>query len=852
MPQKVNRLFRQFRPEHYDLTLDINEVALEFNGKVLIRGMKVGRPSKRITLHQKNLKVISAKIIYCSKQGDQVIKLSRVNCHKSLDEVRLHSDNLMMPGSYCIELEFSGLISPQMHGIYPSYFEHKGVKQTIIASQFESHHAREAFPCIDEPEAKATFALTLITTKDLVVLSNTGLQNQAIVKDRLMSEFETSPKMSCYLLAFVCGQLHSVEAKSKNGTIIKSWASIAQPKDHLEFANLEAVKVLDFFTDYFKTPFPLKKLDNVALPDFESGAMENWGLITYRESALLADSVNRSIFTEQYVASVVAHEISHQWFGNLVTMRWWNDLWLNESFASIMEKVSESVLHPEWHAWEDFVAGDVLVCSNRDIFKDVQPVGLEVRHPDEINAIFDPAIVYAKGARLLSMLLNYLGEDKFRDGLSQYFQKYAYANTTGDDLWAEFSDVSGLDIAALMKPWLYQAGQPVVSLSLSNKQLKFSQKRFLVDGEDDSLWPIPLLSQSKLPLQILNKAKATINYQGPFPLLNAAGFSHYISHYEGELKQQLKDLVIKEQVDSPSRIVILNDMLLLARVNLYSLSYLLDIVAAANHEPRDAVWSLMTKIVGQAQILVDEDQQLETKIRSFKAQLAKYWYDKLGWQDDPSDDPNTKQLRTTILALCLGGDYPPAVKHALNLYDKAPDINALPAEQRSLILATVVKRGYAKDIEALKSAYTASHNPDIKMSIIGGLCSTRDSAVALSLIDWGLNKNGAVRPQDIATWFAYLLRNPYTRNLTWAWFVKSWDYIAEISGGGKYMDYFVWYSAGPLATFAWLKKYQDFFTPMLNQPSLKRSLLIAFSEIEQRAKWRERELKALKQYFKDY
>jgi aminopeptidase N len=853
MPKGVTRLFQQFQPEHYDLTLDLNEEALTFTGQVIITGKKVGRPSKRLTFHQKDLNIDSAKLTYVDKKkASHEIPVSRINTHKAYDEVRLHSDSLLMPGEYKAQLSFSGQITQAMHGIYPCFFDHDGKKKKLIASQFESHHAREAFPCIDEPEAKAKFDLTLITAKDQMIIGNTPLKSQSDKDGRLVSAFETSPLMATYLLAFVVGELQRVSAKTKDGVEVSSWATVAQPKDHLNYANQEAVDILEFFTDYFQTPFPLPKLDNVALPDFEALAMENWGLITYREAGLLADPHNRSIASEQLITTVIAHEVSHQWFGNLVTMKWWNELWLNESFAALMENVAPDALHPEWQAWEDFTSSRVLSCSHRDIYKDVQPVGLEDNHPDEIAAAFDPSIVYAKGARLLSMLLEFIGEDNFRDGLKTYFEKHAYSNTVGDDLWEALSASSGQDVKSLMTPWIKQPGQPLITVKPEAGKLELSQKRFLMDGEDKaSLWPVPLLADPPLETKMLDTRSASIDYSSDaIPLLNAQGNGHFIAYYDDpSALSVLKQRITKRQVSSSSRIILLSDMLLLARAGNYGLTELLDIVKDSNEEPRDAVWTMLARITGQAQILTDDDKAIESQIRKFKAELSAYWYSKLGWVDQEDDDANTKHLRTTALALSLAGEYKPAVETALQLYDKARNAHSLPAEQRALIVAAVTKRGVASDIKALKAEYESSNNPDVQMSIASGLCATRDPKLAEDLIKWGLSKDGAVRPQDIATWFAYLMRNPYTREVAWSWMVKSWDYLADVSGGGKYMEYFIWYSAGPLANKAWLKKFKDFFTPLLKEPALKRNILIAFSEIEARAAWREREYEQIKSYF---
>jgi aminopeptidase N len=853
MSKSVARLFTQFKPDNYHLLLDIDKPAMTFNGSVTIAGIKVGRPSKRLTFHQKDLKIKQASVIKLDKTGEIPIKISRINNQNSSNEVRLHSDELIYPGRYKITMEFSGIITKPMHGIYPCFFKHEGKDKNLITTQFESHHAREAFPCIDEPEAKATFDLTILSPLNEVVIANTPMLSESKKSDKRLTTFETSPIMSTYLLAFAIGEIHSVSGETKDGVKVSSWATVAQPKDHLNYANNEAIEILEFFNDYYRTPFPLKKLDQIALPDFESLAMENWGLITFREVGLLADPDNRSLSGEQLITLVIAHEISHQWFGDLVTMKWWDDLWLNESFASIMENVAPDRLHPDWQQWEDFVTGRVLSCSHRDIYKDVQPVGVEVKQPDEILTLFDPAIVYAKGARLINMLLEYIGEDSFRNGLETYFKKFAYSNTSRHDLWKTLGSISNQDIDKFMTPWISQSGQPLLRVTRDGNKIKLSQKRFLMDGEDnETLWPIPLLSDQDLDLSILDKRTAEITYDESkaSPIFNVNGNGHYIVSYQDKTsKDNLRSKLIDRSLGTISRITVLNDMLLLARAGEYELPFILDIIYNSNEEPRDAVWALFSRIIGQAQSLSDGNEEVDKDIKVFKRKLAEYWYKKLGWEDKASDDPNTKHLRTTALALSISGENPDAIVVALKKYEEAGSVEKLPAEQRALIAGANVRNGKAEVIDQLMDEYTSSQNPEVRQTITVALCSTRDESVAKRIIDWGMSEKGVVRPQDIDHWYAYLMRNYHTRDLAWEWFLSSWDFLKEQAGGGKSMEYLVWYSSGPISTPEWQTKFVNFFKPKLDDVQLKRNIQIAFSEIETRVAWRKREEAALAKYF---
>lgn len=849
----MKRLFEQFQPEHYELHLIPVRDNMTFSGNVIIRGRKVGRPSQRITFHQNGLKITSAAITRHDKKGKQTFEVVRINNHNTLNEVRLHAGAMLFPGEYTVKLEFSGKITAPMHGIYPCFFKHDGQEKSLIATQFESHHAREAFPCIDEPEAKATFDLTLTTPVGETVLANTPIKNHKNTGDTQTIQFETTPKMSTYLLAFVFGEIHGVNGQSKNGIEVSSWATVAQPKSHLNYANQEAIDVLNFLEDYFEVPFPLPKLDQVALPDFDSLAMENWGLITFREVGLLADPINRSISGERLITQVIAHELSHQWFGNLVTMKWWDELWLNESFATIMESLVPDKLHPEWHEWEDFTSGRVLGAANRDIYKDVQPVGVRVKHPDEILSLFDPSIVYAKGARLLKMMFDYIGEDNFKKGLRSYFKKFAYQNTERDDLWNELGQVSGIDIDALMTPWIEQSGTPLLSIERDGSRLSLSQRRFLLDGEDNTTtWPIPLLATTKLQPDIMTQKSLLIDQENKTDsvIFNPTGSAHFITHYDNQTdRDELKVAITNRTLDPSGRIIAINDMLLQARKGNEPLSEILDIVRACNKEDRDSVWSAFTVVISHAQRLTEGDEAVERQIKNFKQNLASHWYKKLGWDDKKNDDTNTKHLRTTAVALSIAGENEEAIATALARFKQAKLVENLPAEQRAIIAGAAVRFGKPEVIDQLMQEYVSSDNPDIQSAITSALCSTRDANVAEKIVKWGMADFTVIRPQDIDHWFAYLLGNQHTREVAWQWLVDSWSRLEEVSGDSKKMEYFIWYASRPFSTKDWQQKFADFFTPKCTIVALERNIKIALSEIEARVAWRNREEPLLKQYF---
>lgn len=854
MSKKVKRLFEGFQPANYTIELNPDRDNMTIEGTVVITGQKVGRPSQRITLHQHGLKITEATITKQDKKGVQNIEVSRISHHKSFDEVRLHSDSVLYSGQYALTLRFTGRVQEGMHGIYASSYEHEGKKLKVVSTQFESHHAREAFPCIDEPEAKATFDLTLISPAKESVIGNTPIASQNEENNKLITAFETTPKMPTYLLAFVYGDLQYKEATTNDGVAVRVWATKAQPANTLDFGLDVAKRAIEFFIDYYGVPYPLAKCDHVAIPDFSAGAMENWGLITYRERCLLVDPQTTSQSGREIVASVICHELSHQWFGNLVTMKWWDDLWLNESFANVMEYVATDALFPEWSIWNTFITQEGLSAFRRDSIAGVQAVRTEVRHPDEIASLFDPSIVYAKGGRLLNMLMNYLGQEDFRKGLKAYFTKHAYGNTRGNDLWTALSQASHKDVAAFMNPWLTRSGFPVVKVNQQQKELNLSQRHFLLDpakADTERLWPVPLLSNSPdVPALFTAKEQDVKLSSAEFVRLNRGAIGHYIVHYANPAHAAATaSLVTTKQLDTAERLMLLSDSSMLGRAGAQSFAGTLELLehyAAENSEP---VWDIMALVIADCRRFVDVKPGLEDAIKAFIRTLIEAEYQRLGWAEQPDEPSQDTKLRATIIGLGAYAKHPDILKHALKLFETYQhDQQSIPAELRGIVFGAAVRSSVAGAFDYLLNLDETTNNVDLKQEVLGALTLTRESEQIDTLLA-RLKDTEKVRQQDVDHWLVYLLRSRYARPQAWKWLRDNWDWIEKTFGEDKSYDYFPRYAASSFSTKQLLNEYKAFFEPLKTQPALTRNIVMGIEELENRVVWLERDLAAVESYF---
>ncbi|HEX3568297.1 MAG TPA: M1 family metallopeptidase [Candidatus Saccharimonadales bacterium] len=850
MSKKVPRLFQSFRPEHYQLELHPNRDTMHVSGTVVITGQKLGRPSQRLTFHQHGLTITSAQITHQSKKGVKEILPARINHHRTLDEVRLHADELLYAGTYEITMTFTGDITRPMEGIYPCYFKEGSVEKMLIATQFESHHARDAFPCIDEPEAKATFDLILVSPAGEAVVGNTPIKKQTKHEGKLVTTFETTPKMPTYLLAFIYGEMKHLEAKTKDGVLVRTYAT-PENAAFTQFALDVAVQCLEFYNEYFAIPYPLPKCDLIALPDFASGAMENWGCITFREVALFVDPANTSVGTKQYVAMVVAHELAHQWFGNLVTMRWWTDLWLNEGFANLMEYFTPNHLFPDWQLMMQYIVDEQQSGMKLDALANTHPVAVPIKHPDEIRTIFD-AISYNKGGSCLLMLMQYLGEKDFRDGLRYYLKKHAYGNTDTTDLWEALEHVSGKPVRGFMDAWISQAGFPVVRADVATNSVTLVQEQFIINPLErkkhtgKTLWPIALHTNNALP-DVFDQATAT------YPLPDPASFKLNIGQgsfcriiYNPEHLAILAKRIKQNELGPLDRLGVLSDAFEAAKAGYQDTVAALELLAAYENEDNTVVWDIIAANLGGIRLVMN-DEALRTAMKPFIRTLVAKQVKRLGWKQHAGESHFDTLLRPTIISMASLADEPSVVKEALRQFNEMTKPEDIVPDLRGVVYATAARHGDKTTYEKLLTMHNESTSSEERLTLCAALTDFKQPELykrSLALID-----TDAVRPQDAMYWIIYSMTNRFARAETWHWMKTHWGWLENTLG--KDLSFFNMpvYVARTSSDADFLLDYKKFFESVM-QPSLERSTKQGIEIIEWQSAWRKRDLKVIKAFFK--
>lgn len=821
----IKRFYSTFHPEHYDLYIDINRKAKTINGVSTISGEAI---EPKVLIHQKYMKI--AQVL----ADGQKVEFT-VNNDNDAIEIKLGKT-----GKTTLAITYSAPLTDTMMGIYPSYYEVDGIKKEIIGTQFETTFARQAFPSVDEPEAKATFSLALKYDEHKGETTLANMPEDHVTDG--VHYFEETVRMSTYLVAFAFGELQSKQTTTKSGVKVGVFATNAHKAKELDFALDIAKRSIEFYEQYYQTPYPLPHSWQLALPDFSAGAMENWGLVTYREAYLLLDPDNTSLDTKQLVATVIAHELAHQWFGDLVTMRWWDDLWLNESFANMMEYVAIDAIEPDWHIWELFQTSEVPQALQRDATDGVQSVHVQVNNPAEIDALFDGAIVYAKGSRMLVMVRSLIGDENLRKGLKYYFAQHKYSNATGNDLWDALSTTTDLDIGKIMSTWLDQPGYPVVSASVINGKLVLSQKQFFIgQGVDKGrLWDIPLNANYKVAPKIMDTKTIELgDYQQlrdqenkPFRL-NVGNNSHFIVKYDDAL---MKDILADvENLDHISQLQLLQDLRLLAdgsQISYASIVPLLEQFAGSySNIVNDALYHVFNNLKNF--VLPKSDDQ--KALKQFADKLSKDQVVRLGLMPKTTDTPQDQLTRPYVINASLYAENPDTEKGLHQIFVKYADkLEQLSADIRSFVLRNeIVNFNSDKVFDQLLTAYVKTSDASFKRDITASITQTPNESQIKKIVD-SLEDASVIKPQDLRAWYRGLLVNEEGQQAGWNWIRDEWDWLNKTVGGDMEFATFITVTSQIFHTPERLTEFKTFFEPKVNTPGLTREIKMDINVIETR------------------
>ncbi|MBR3232837.1 M1 family metallopeptidase [Candidatus Saccharibacteria bacterium] len=782
----MEHLLDFFVPKSYKLDLNLDKYKKTLQGTVKIDGRT--KAANLIKLHS------NVSIDYIKLDGEPV--------DYSYDKPVL---SLAAPAKtrVTLELGFHTTLKQNMQGAYLSTYQLDGKEERIISTQFESHYARDCFPCVDEPAAKATFDLSISVpikngAEDTILANTAEKEYPVITRENGVPvaksvTFKTTPRMSTYLLAFVVGRFNVEEGLSKTGVKVRTFAPLNRDKALLKLPTEIALRSLEYYDDIFQTPYPLEKLDQVAIPDFEAGAMENWGLVTYRESQFLCQKSSSSA-VKKSATLTITHELSHQWFGNLVTMKWWNDLWLNESFATIMEYYCTDFIFPEWHVWDDFFTSDCLAALYRDALSGVQAVREDVNDPAEIATLFDPCIVYAKGAHLMLMLIRMMREKFFFRGIKAYFEKKKYKNADADDLWAALEPFAkGFSVRDLMHAWLTQPGYPVVTDE--------AQQRFLLDGSSSDL-------------------------QYPIPEVKDDMSGHYLINLSGpEFADALKNF---KTLSHEQKLRLLIDRMLLADTPIVSSASLIPLLEKFKLETSAPVWSIIDTIISKLTIFYDFDSKEEKKFKAYLYNLVKDQLKTLGLEPQNGEDLNTLELRQTLMGCALYSKNPEFIDALCNFYNT--DLSAINPDLRPFVFAAKMWRDEAEFYPEVFAAYQTTTDPELKSCLRGALTKPRlkkNIDLAFSL----LTNTEVVKPQDHLSFLLSLRRWRYTRDRALKWLFENWEFVYKLNGEKTIEDY-PRYFASTILKQAEADQYFEFFTPLSSDPVLARTLHVAKNSID--------------------
>ena len=803
----AQRLPTTVTPQHYTLTLTPDLKTATFTGKEEI-DVTLAQPSTSITLNAAQITFKSVTVT-----AGRTTETAKVNEDKAKQQVTFEVPDQIPAGKAVIKIDYTGILNGKLRGFYLS----KTAKRDYAVTQFEPTDARRAFPSFDEPAYKATFSTTLIAPKGDMAISNMNVVSDTPgpVADEHTVKFATTPKMSTYLVAFLVGDFQCLSGSS-DGIPIRV---CAPPEEvHLgAFALQGAEYFLHYYDNYFGIKFAMPKLDMIAIPDFEAGAMENFGAITYRETALLVDQKTASVAAKQNVAIDVAHEMSHQWFGDLVTMQWWNNLWLNEGFATWMETKAVGQWKPEWHI-QQFIALSRDGVLNYDAGKITRPIRAEANTPGQINEMFDE-ISYQKGGAVLDMTENYEGKEVFRRGVHKYLEAHKYGNATAQDFWSAQTQVSGKPIDKVMSSFVAEPGVPLVKLTApENGSTTASQQRFYLSPDiqpaQPQTWTIPVCFKTGASADAAPKCELLSSSQGPLAIpssnlfyANANDKGYYRTEYVPADYKKILD-GIETGLTPPERIGFAGNEWALMRSGRANIGDYMDLASALRNDPNaDVIQDIAAAIMTvDARIATPADRK---KLAAWVREQFRPAYQRV--ENVTSSDPVEKlRLRATLFAV-LGqiGHDPQIIAQAQKLTEKyLADPNSVEPTMVRPAVFIATANGDSHLFDQLQQLSKTATEPEVKTTALFAMASFHNPALLRRALDYATS--GQVRNQDSVFFFVIALRNRDTRPIAWQYIQDNWPKVhAQLT---TMMGGFLVGSTGSFCTADKAQEVKTFFT----------------------------------------
>jgi puromycin-sensitive aminopeptidase len=777
----AHRLPYTVEPTRYDLTLSPDLHSATFTGEELVR-VTVHEPTTEMVLNAVDLEIHEAGLLGDDGAGQP----GRVTLDQGEETAVVAFEEPVPAGDHTLRLRFSGVLNDQLQGFYRSRFtDEDGVSHTIATTQFEATDARRAFPCWDEPDRKASFAVTLIVDDGLTAISNSEMEEVSDAgHGKKQYRFAPTMRMSTYLAAFVVGPFELTEPVDVDGVPLRV-ACVPGKSDLTGFALDIGAHALRFFTEYFGIPYPAGKLDLIALPDFAMGAMENLGAVTFRESVLLIDPERATRVELERVADVVAHEIAHMWFGDLVTMRWWNGIWLNEAFATFMEMLCVDDFRPDWLRWVTFglSRGSAMVT---DGLATTRPVEFPVHRPGDAEAMFD-VLTYEKGAGVVRMLERYVGADCFRRGIAEYIAKHSYANTETTDLWDSIEAATGEPARSTMDTWIYQGGYPVISVAADDEAgtitLTQSRFRYLSTGEDaEARWKVPTMLRASVGGEIvrhrlvMSDEVTTVDVGGPpeWVVVNEGGWGFYRVRYEQELLDRIT--AETDRLDALERFNLASDTWAAVLAGLSPVDNFLKLARLYGDETHPSLW---TAVLAPLEYL---DRMMEPGTRpllqGYVRDLVSPAFERLGWAPVDGEGETTRTLRATLLRALgvLGGDEEVRKKASEVQASYFADRDSVDPDVAAAATAIVAAAGSTTDYERHLDRFTNPATPQEEMRFLFSLTAFEDEDLARRTMELARTE---VRTQNAPFVISQLLANRTTGPLAWEVVKEHWDELVE-------------------------------------------------------------------------